>query len=156
MAGSDQRIEVLLWSIALPGFGQLLNGKLFKSILFIGLEFLVNAQARINDVIYFSFIGDAAQAWDKTNLQWLMFYPCVYMFACWDAYRDAGGNSPLAFLPFVMGAYFGTLGIIFSGILRIDSFFAGPMWLPLGAMIAGAAAGILIKRRWGGRMETRL
>ncbi len=35
-------MEKLFWSIALPGFGQLLNGKYLKGGLFIFLEFLIN------------------------------------------------------------------------------------------------------------------
>lgn len=36
--------EKLLWSFALPGFGQILNQKYIKAILFIFLELLVNIQ----------------------------------------------------------------------------------------------------------------
>lgn len=36
--------ERLLWSIALPGFGQFLNKKYLKGIVFVFLEFLVNVQ----------------------------------------------------------------------------------------------------------------
>jgi TM2 domain-containing membrane protein YozV len=34
--------ETLLWSIALPGFGQFLNGKYVKGLTLLFLEFLVN------------------------------------------------------------------------------------------------------------------
>ena len=37
--------EVLLWSIAFPGFGQLLNGKYFKGIMLILLEVIINIQS---------------------------------------------------------------------------------------------------------------
>ena len=47
--------EKLLWSIALPGFGQLLNGKYVKGIIFILLEFVVNVQANFNEVITIKF-----------------------------------------------------------------------------------------------------
>jgi hypothetical protein len=57
MAKSN-RIEVLLWSIALPGFGQILNGKFLKGLLFIGLEFLINVQSNFNTAIKSSFHGD--------------------------------------------------------------------------------------------------
>jgi TM2 domain-containing membrane protein YozV len=34
--------EALFWSIALPGFGQLINGKFIKGILFLILEFRIS------------------------------------------------------------------------------------------------------------------
>ncbi len=98
--------EKLLWSIALPGFGQLFNGKYLKGLLLIFLEILVNVQANINIAILLSFIEEIEKAIQETDFQWLMFYPCLYFFAMWDAYKDAGGGKkPYSFLPFVIGAY---------------------------------------------------
>jgi TM2 domain-containing membrane protein YozV len=54
--------EVLLWSIALPGFGQFLNGKLIKGIVFVFLEFLINVNANFNVVIISSFQGEIEKA----------------------------------------------------------------------------------------------
>src|SRR5699024_1922917 len=54
------------------------------------------------------------KAIQQVDYQWIMFYPCIYMFAIWDAYKDAGGGGPYAFLPFVFAAYFGTIGVIYS------------------------------------------
>jgi hypothetical protein len=76
------RIEVLLWSIALPGFGLIiLNGKFLKGLLLIGLEILINVQSNLNEVIISSFHGHITEAIFNTNYQWLLFYPCIYMFA---------------------------------------------------------------------------
>jgi TM2 domain-containing membrane protein YozV len=33
------KLEAILWSVAFPGFGQLLNGHLIKGIMFIFLEY---------------------------------------------------------------------------------------------------------------------
>jgi len=140
MRRSD-RTEVLLWSIALPGFGQLLNGKYLKGLLFIGLEFMINVQSRLNEVIISSFHGDIEQTAAQANYQWLLFYPCVYMFAIWDAYKDAGGGQrPFAAVPVVFGAYFGTVGVMFSRELL------GAVWLGLGAMTVGIGVGTIIRR----------
>ena len=49
--------EKLLWSIALPGFGQILNQKYIKGIMFIFLEFLVNIQSNFIKAIISSFLG---------------------------------------------------------------------------------------------------
>lgn len=84
--------ERLFWCIAFPGFGQLLNGKYFKRITFISLEFIINVKSHFNEVILYSFNGEIKKAIDYTDYQWIMFYPCVYFFAIWDAYKDAGAG----------------------------------------------------------------
>lgn len=144
--GKYNRTEVLLWSIALPGFGQMLNGKIFKGVLFIGLEFLVNVQSNLNETIISSFHGEIERAINQANYGWLMFYPCLYMFAIWDAYKDAGGGkSSYAAVPFVFGAYFGTVGVIYSPTMKIAGFLFGAVWLGIVSIFVGLGLGLLIK-----------
>lgn len=81
MEKKDKIIESILWSIALPGFPQILNGRYLKGILFIILEFLINVMANFNEAIRLSFIGNIEGAVSQANDQWLMFYPCLYFFA---------------------------------------------------------------------------
>lgn len=136
----DNKIEKILWSIAIPGFSQLLNGKFLKGLLFIALEFWINNHAHLNEVIALGFQGDIAGSVQIVNLQWLMFYPCVYMYAMWDAYKDAGGGaSPYVVIPFVFGVYFGTIGVIFS------YSFLGPVWLGIIGAFVGIGIGILLR-----------
>jgi hypothetical protein len=138
--GKCTRTEVFLWSLALPGFGQILNGKFLKGLLLVGLEFLINSQSNLNEIIISSFHGEIDKTIYQTNYQWLMFYPCVYMFAIWDAYKDAGGGtSQYAVVPFTFGAYFGTIGIIFS------RDFLGAVWLGFVGLFLGIAVGVLIR-----------
>ncbi|MCJ8009961.1 hypothetical protein ACFFF5_20150 [Lederbergia wuyishanensis] len=139
--------EKLFWSIALPGFGQLLNGRYVKGIVLILLEFLVNVQSNFNTVIMSSFHGDIETAISQANFQWLMFYPCLYFFAMWDAYKDAGGGKEkYSFLPFAFSAYFVTVGTIFSTKLRLFGVLLGPIWLPILSVIPGLVVGFLIKK----------
>ncbi|YCA42044.1 hypothetical protein M1E11_14605 [Bacillus sp. JZ8] len=139
--------EILLWSIAFPGFGQLLNGKYFKGIVFIVLEFMINVQSNFNKIIYFSFNGEIDKAIYHTEYQWLMFYPCVYFFAMWDAYKDTGGNKePYSFLPFILSAYFVTVGLMYSERVHIFGMRLGTMWVPMLCVIPGIAVGILLKK----------
>lgn len=79
-------IEALLWSIALPGFGQLLNKKYVKGIAMIFLELLINTQSRFNEAIRLSFLGRTNEAAAMVDIGWLMFYPCLYFFAMWGNY----------------------------------------------------------------------
>jgi len=138
--------EVLLWSIAFPGFGQLLNGKYFKGIMLILLEVIINIQSNFNEIIYFSFNGEIKEAIYHTEYQWLMFYPCVYFFAIWDAYKDAGGNKePYSFLPFVLSAYSVTVGLMYSEKVYFFGLRIGTVWFPMLCVIPGIIIGVLLK-----------
>ncbi len=136
-----------MWSIALPGFGQLLNGKYIKGIVLIFLEVLINVQGNFNQIILLSFHGQIEEAIQQTNYPWLMFYPCLYFFAIWDAYKDAGGGkSPFTFLPFVFSAYFVTIGLIFSTSFKIMGILFGPIWLPMLSVVPGIVIGLLLTK----------
>ncbi|MEH6954359.1 hypothetical protein [Neobacillus drentensis] len=140
------KLEAILWSIALPGFAQLLNKKILKEIAFIFLEFLVNVNSHFNMVILYSFQGNIREAIEATNYQWLMFYPCLYMFAMWDAYKDAEGETPIySYLPFIFGAYFVTIGLMYSSSLKFGQILLGPVWLPILFLIPGLIVGNFVK-----------
>lgn len=142
----SKKLEMLLWSIAFPGFGQLLNARYVKGIAFIVLEIIVNVMGNFNTIIVLSFNGNIREAVEQTNYLWLMFYPCLYFFAMWDAYRDAGGGErPYSFIPFVFSAYFVTVGLIFSPNVHLFGTLIGPMWLPILFLPVGLAVGFLIQ-----------
>lgn len=133
-------IEVILWSIALPGFGQLLNGRILKGLLFIFLEFLINCRSHLNEAIISSFHGETSLVIAQIDYHWIMFYPCIYMFAIWDAYKDAVVvTSKYAVVPVVSGAYAGTVGIIFSR----DAL--GAVWLGLLGLLISLVLGYMMK-----------
>jgi hypothetical protein len=135
--------EMLLWSIALPGFAQLLNRKYLKGLVLLVLEFLINIGSNFNEVIVLSFQGDIKAAIGHADYQWLMFYPCIYMFALWDAYRDAGGAQiPYAFLPFVFPVYTMTVGLIYSATFNISGIYFGPVFLPMITLWIGVFIGL--------------
>jgi hypothetical protein len=139
-------VEVLFWSIALPGFGQLLNRAYIKGLILLLLEFLVNVLGNFNDVIILSFHGNIKMAIEQANHQWLMFYPCLYFFAMYDAFKGAGGGKgPYFFLPFVFSAYFVTVGTIYSSKLTLFSQLLGPIWLPILSILPGLFVGPLLK-----------
>ncbi|SET40029.1 hypothetical protein SAMN05216389_110116 [Oceanobacillus limi] len=147
ISSKDQKLAALLWSIALPGFAQLLHRNYIKGILFIGLEIMINVMGNFNTIIVLSFNGYIQEAINETNYLWLMFYPCLYFYAMWDAYRDAGGGKePFAFLPLVFSAYFVTIGLIFSPSFTIFGYLLGPMWLPIAFLPIGLLIGSII--RW--------
>jgi hypothetical protein len=142
----DKKVEVIFWSIAFPGFGQFLNGKLFKGAVLIALEFIVNVFSKLNAAIIPSFHGDIQTAISSTNYQWLMFYPCLYLFAIWDAYRDAGGGeASYSFLPYVFSAFIGTIGVVYSPTFNVNGNYFGPIWLPIIFLILGYIIGMIIR-----------
>jgi hypothetical protein len=144
--GNVKAIEQLMWSIALPGLGQFLNKKYFKGTLFILLEFLINVQSRFNEAIRLSFLGNNKEAIDVIDFQWLMFYPCLYFYAMWDAVKDAGGGqSPYSFLPYVFSVYFVTIALMHSAHVKIFGIVFGPIWLPMLFVIPGVCIGLLLQ-----------
>ncbi|MEH7385450.1 hypothetical protein V7147_08590 [Bacillus sp. JJ1521] len=139
--------ERLMWSIALPGFGQYLNGNYFKGTVLLILEFLINVQANFNQVILLSFHGEIGDAIKHAEYQWLMFYPCLYFFSMWDAVKDAGGGKdPYSFLPYVFAAFFVTVGLIFSSNLMIFGVLLGPVWLPILFFFPGIIIGFITRK----------
>lgn len=142
----SNRIERTLWSIAFPGFGQILNRHLSKGVLFIVLEFVINTKARINMAMIASFYGNTELAVKQTDYQWFMFYPCIYVFAIWDAYKNAESQTPdFSFLPFVISAFLGTIGVIYSPTVKILGFLLGPIWLPIICIFVGTFIGVAIR-----------
>jgi len=141
--------EKLLWSIALPGFGQILNQKYIKGILFIFLEFLANVQSNFNEAIISVFHGNIETSIIQINYGWLMFYPCLYFFSMWDAVKDASGEEeipPFLFLPFVFAAYFVTVGLIYSTKVKLFGILLGPIFTPMLFVIPGVFIGLVIKK----------
>lgn len=140
------KLESILWNIAFPGFSQLITGHYVKGILFVVLEFMMNVKGRFNQAIMYSFLGEIDQAEAVTNYQWLMFYPCVYMFSLWDAYRSAmSSNEKYSYLPFVVGAYFVTVGLMVSPKVNIFQLHPGPVFFPMLSLIPGLLVGLIIK-----------
>ncbi|MBO0961008.1 hypothetical protein J1P26_15005 [Neobacillus sp. MM2021_6] len=83
----------MLWSLVLPGFGQLYNKDYFMGITLLGLEFLINLKSNLNLVLVNSFKGDILAAHQPVNYSWALFYPSVYGFAMWQAFNTARVNN---------------------------------------------------------------
>ncbi|WLV25270.1 hypothetical protein QR721_03295 [Aciduricibacillus chroicocephali] len=140
------KLELLLWGIAFPGFGQILNGHYIKAFLFIFLEIIINVNGNFNRIIMHSFNGKTELAAELANYDWLMFYPCIYFFAIWDAYKEGKGEqAAYDFFPFVSSAFFVTLGVIFSEHFTLFGLFPGPVLLPMLFLLPGLITGLFLK-----------
>ncbi|PGV53344.1 DUF5683 domain-containing protein [Bacillus sp. AFS037270] len=83
----------MLWSLVLPGFGQLYNKDYFIGIILLVLEFLINLKSHLNLVLVNTFNGDLLHAHESANYSWGLFYPSLYGFAIWHAYNSAKANN---------------------------------------------------------------
>lgn len=142
-----ERIERLFWSIALPGFGQLLNKQYVKGVLFVLLEVIINIESHFNKAIQLSFLGETKEAHMIIDYQWILFYPCLYFFAMWDAFKFAKETPPppYSFLPFAFCAYIVTTGVFYAPKVHIDGIFFGPIWFPMICVLPGLIVGLLFQ-----------
>lgn len=147
MRKKQKNFEALFWSIALPGFGQFINQKIIKGIVLLFLEFLINVKSNFNMAILYSFNGEFGKADSVLDYQWLMFYPCLYMFALWDAYRDANEiEQPYGYLPLAFGAFSVTVGLMIFRKVMIFGINFGPVFIPMFFLIPGLLIGYLLRK----------
>lgn len=78
-----------LWSLAIPGFGQLYIGDYLIGVLLVILELIINIKANLNLPIMYSLKGQYQHAINVADFQWILFYPCLYAYAIWQAYNRA-------------------------------------------------------------------
>lgn len=136
------KLESIMWSIALPGFSQLLTGHYIKGIFFILSEVIINHYSNFNLAIMLSYLGEFEKAYSVTDFQWLSFYACLYFFAMWDGYRTVmPPGEKLSFLPFVISAYLVTVGLFYCGKLKLFGYFIGPVFMPMLFVIPGLILG---------------
>ncbi|MDN3019168.1 hypothetical protein PH210_23630 [Paenibacillus sp. BSR1-1] len=83
----------MLWSVVLPGFGQLYNKDYLVGFALIALEFLVNLNANLNLSLITTFVGDMNSSHHSINYRWGLFYPSIYGYAIWQAYNAARANN---------------------------------------------------------------
>jgi len=105
-----------LFSILMPGCGQMFNKQYIKGIIFLIIEHLDNIGAHINQAIRLDFNGFHQQALEVTNFQYLLFYPGFYVFTVWDAWYHAksGGDKTKSAIPFIFAGFLGEFGAIFA------------------------------------------
>jgi hypothetical protein len=142
-------VVALLWSICIPGFGQLYNRDYIIGLLLVVLEIIINVKASLNLAILYSFRGQLLLSSQIVDYQWLLFYPCVYVYSVWQAYNQAQILNLPPQVDYVAisrysgaligGAMGGTLGIIY--IVTLGPIFGGILGMAL-----GAAAGHMIEK----------
>lgn len=146
-----------LWSVAIPGFGQLYIGDYLIGVLLVILELIINAKANLNLSILYSFRGQFQNAVTAANLQWILFYPCIYTYSIWQAYNRAleincglsQSEEDRKFADtkysglFIGGAMGGTLGVIYC-------YRFGPVFCGIIGGLIGGLLGAIIERLGSG------
>jgi hypothetical protein len=82
-----------VWSMVLPGFGQLYNKDYIIGLVLLGFEFLINLYSNLNLALVYSFTGDFVHAHSVINYRWGMFYPSLYAFSIWQAFNAAKAHN---------------------------------------------------------------
>jgi len=79
-------ILALIWSLIVPGLGELYLHRFVTSAYFILWLSIVIKYSHIMPAMYCSFIGDFAQAKALVNPQWLLFLPSIVGFNAYTSY----------------------------------------------------------------------
>ena len=121
------RVISALFSMLMPGFGQIYNRQFIKGIFFVILEHYVNASANINKAIQLDFNGFHQQALEAVIYDGLLFYPGFYVYAVWDSwfYAKVGANKTKTAIPFIISGFLGEFGSIYATKIPIPSLTTG-------------------------------
>jgi hypothetical protein len=121
------RIIAGLFSMLMPGFGQLYNRQFLKAVFLLTVEHYDNVLGRINTAIYLDFNGFHQKALEAANFQYVLFYPGFYAYTVWDAWYHAKphANKAKTGIPFLIGGFLGEFGAIFASRLSIPTLTVG-------------------------------
>jgi hypothetical protein len=116
-----------LFSILMPGLGQVYNRQFVKGIIFLIIEHFDNTLGNINEAIHLDFNGFHQEAINGTNFKYMLFYPGFFIYCVWDAWFFAklGADKIKTAIPFLTGGFLGTLTSIYSSYIPIPTLTTG-------------------------------
>ncbi|WP_269409475.1 hypothetical protein [Lentibacillus daqui] len=151
-------VAALLWSLALPGFGQLYNKDYFLGIVLMVWEIVLNLQSHLNVAILYTLRGDFHLADRPIDFEWGLFYPSIFCYSLWQAYNQAHAinrriqqkeNSQQVYLT---GFFFGMVtgmnfGIAWHGgfLATYSPIFKTPVYSGITLGLIGAVIGHLLE-----------
>ncbi|UII54366.1 hypothetical protein LS684_11800 [Cytobacillus spongiae] len=91
-------LNAVLWSMLLPGLGQLYNFQIINSFFLLLWTLIIFYFSNFLESIYYLFIGNPLQMIQVINKEWFMFIPSVYGFAIYDAYINTVEQNKLYIL----------------------------------------------------------
>lgn len=112
-----------LFSMLMPGFGQLYNRQFLKSVFLLIVEHYDNVFGKINTAIQLDFNGFHQKALEAANFQYVLFYPGFYAYSVWDAwyYAKPNADKTKSAIPFLIGGILGEFGAIYASRLYIPT-----------------------------------
>jgi hypothetical protein len=121
------RVIAALFSILMPGLGQVYNRQFARGIIFLLIEHYDNAFSHINAAIHFDFNGFHQEALNVTDFGYLLFYPGFYAYVVWDAWFFAkqGADKTKTAIPFVIGGFLGEFASIYATHLTVPTLTTG-------------------------------
>jgi hypothetical protein len=125
------RVIAMLFSLLMPGFGQIYNRQFVKGIIFVLVEHYDNIFGQINAAIQLDFNGLHQEALNIVDYRYLLFYPGFYAYCAWDAWFGAkeGADKVKTAIPFVIGGFLGLFASIYASYLPIPSLTASVMMI---------------------------
>jgi hypothetical protein len=93
----DKRNPILsiIWSLFVPGLGQLYLHRILTSFFVIIWLVIFFYYSHVLEAVSLLFLGELQKATSVLNPEWLLFLPSVYGFAVFDAYMNAVENNKL-------------------------------------------------------------
>jgi hypothetical protein len=126
-AGNQLRNIAALFSILMPGLGQVYNRQFVRGIVFLIIEHYDNAFGHLNAAIHLDFNGFHQKAVEAIDFQNLMFYPGFYSYCVWDAWYFAkpGADKVKTAIPFIFGGFIGEFAAIYASRIPFPALTAG-------------------------------
>ena len=130
-----------IFSMLMPGFGQIYNQQFLKGAFLLFVEHYDNVYGNINTAIHYDFNGFHQKALEVANFQYVLFYPGFYAYTVWDAWYHANPDikksKTKSAIPFIIGGFLGEFGAIFASRLAIPTLTVGLMMIipMIGGMI---------------------
>lgn len=93
----DKRDPVMsiIWSLFVPGLGQLHNHKTLTSFFLIIWCMVIFYFSHILEAVPLLFLGKFRESTSVLNTEWLLFLPSIYGFAAFDSYVNTVENNKL-------------------------------------------------------------
>lgn len=88
-------LNAFLWSLFMPGAGQLYIHRLATAAFILIWLITVFYLSKTLPAIHYSFTGQFEQAKSVLNIQWLLNLPSVFLFPAYDAYINTVENNKL-------------------------------------------------------------
>lgn len=140
---SELRVIAALFSMLMPGLGQVYNRQFVRGIIFLIIEHYDNIFGHINTAIHLDFNGFHKESIGVANYEYILFYPGFYTYVVWDAWFFAkpGANKTKTAIPFVISGFLGEFAAIYSSRFSVPTLTTGLV------MIISMVIGMVIFRK---------